>query len=252
MLAYPHTATLDTNDTWLIVFPDVPEATGVADTEAEIPAQAFMALAVAFEVYVDQRRAFPLPSEVAGQHGCVVLPVLFAAKVKLANEMVAQDLRKADLVRLLDIHRPQVDRLLDPLYSSRIEAVEDALKALGKSLSLEMGSAALPSIAPHIRDVQMHPALEYLAKLPQFVGKMNRREAYVLDMRSGAKVWIYGLSSAFSEPYFEVSYAGKNGRPEFIPMRKYLSLQTLDATKIDLELNFADLDAEWRAILGPA
>ena len=141
MLSYPYTLTPDSNDTLLIQFPDVPEALGVANDEHEAPAKSLEALAVAFEIYVDQRRAFPRPSEpsTAGPQS-VALPVLFASKVFLANQMVAQGVRKADLARMLDIHRPQVDRLLDPLYSSKIETVEAALEAMGQRL--EVGLAA--------------------------------------------------------------------------------------------------------------
>lgn len=50
------------------------------------------------------------------------------------NEMFAQKLRKADLARMLDVHTPQIDRLFDLNHSSKIEFVEAAAKALGKTL----------------------------------------------------------------------------------------------------------------------
>jgi antitoxin HicB len=56
----------------------------------------------------------------------------------LADEMVRQGVRKADLARLLGVHPPQVDRLLDLGHSSRIESVEAALSALGRHLEVAL------------------------------------------------------------------------------------------------------------------
>jgi antitoxin HicB len=47
-------------------------------------------------------------------------------------------IRKADLARMLDVHTPQVDRLFDLTHSSKIELVEQAAKALGKSISISL------------------------------------------------------------------------------------------------------------------
>jgi antitoxin HicB len=64
----------------------------------------------------------------------VTLPALVTAKVLLANEMIAQGVRKSELARRLDVHMPQVDRLLDLKHSSKLDAIESAFKQLGKTL----------------------------------------------------------------------------------------------------------------------
>jgi len=53
------------------------------------------------------------------------------AKVGLYQAMISKGLRKADLMRLLGVHGPQVDRLLSLTHKSKLEQVEEALARLG-------------------------------------------------------------------------------------------------------------------------
>lgn len=136
MLSYPYTLTRDTNGAFLVQFPDVPEALTVADSASEAAINGLEALEAALEIYFDEKRLIPAPSAPAKGQPCITLPVLVASKVLLANEMVSQGVRKADLARRLNVHMPQVDRLLDLRHSSKIEAIEAALRALGKQLDV--------------------------------------------------------------------------------------------------------------------
>lgn len=138
MLKYPVTLTPDTNGTLLVAFPDFPEANSVGDDEQDALANAVDALETALDIYFDERRPVPLPSEAEPGQPTVALPALSAAKVLIWNEMFAQKLRKADLARMLNVHTPQVDRLFDLNHSSKLEFVEQAAKALGKSLNVEL------------------------------------------------------------------------------------------------------------------
>lgn len=138
MLLYPMTLTPDTNGTFLVQFPDIPEANTVADDEAEAMVNGLEALEAAIEIYFDEKRVVPPPSRVKRGQLSVALPALVTAKVLLANEMIAQGVRKADLARRLDVHMPQVDRLVDLRHSSKIEAIEAALRSLGKHLDVRI------------------------------------------------------------------------------------------------------------------
>ncbi|PWF54745.1 type II toxin-antitoxin system HicB family antitoxin [Massilia glaciei] len=138
MLSYPITLTPDSNGTFLVGFPDFPEANSVGDDEQEALINAVDALETALEIYFDERRPIPAPSKpMPGQH-VVSLPALETAKVLLWNEMSARQVRKADLARMLNVHMPQIDRLFDLKHSSKIEFVEQAAKALGKSLVVSL------------------------------------------------------------------------------------------------------------------
>jgi antitoxin HicB len=63
-----------------------------------------------------------------------------AAKVALYNEMRRRGLRKSAMRQRLKWHRPQIDRLLDVRYASKMDQVEKAFDALG----LELVVAARP------------------------------------------------------------------------------------------------------------
>ncbi|MYM65614.1 type II toxin-antitoxin system HicB family antitoxin [Pseudoduganella sp. FT55W] len=138
MLLYPVTLTPDSNGTFLVSFPDFPEANSVGDDKEDALTQAVDALETTLSIYFDERRPVPLPSAADAGDAVVALPALETAKVLVWNEMFAQKLRKADLARMLDVHTPQIDRLFDLGHSSKIEFVEQAAKALGKSLNISL------------------------------------------------------------------------------------------------------------------
>lgn len=138
MLNYPVILTPDTNGSLLVTFPDLPEAASVGDDEDEALLNALDALETAVEIYFDERRPVPLPSKARKGQPVVTLPALVASKVLLWNEMLAQNVRKAELARRLNVHMPQIDRLFDLRHSSKIEFVEQALQALGKRLEVSL------------------------------------------------------------------------------------------------------------------
>jgi antitoxin HicB len=139
MLSYPITLTADSNGSYLVGFPDLPEANSVGEDEDEARLNAADALAVALEIYFDERRPVPMPSKPSKGQAAVSLPALESAKVLLWNEMHAQKIRKAELARRLNVHMPQIDRLFDLRHSSKFEFIEQAAKALGKTLDVSLG-----------------------------------------------------------------------------------------------------------------
>ncbi|MGO4279080.1 type II toxin-antitoxin system HicB family antitoxin [Cupriavidus sp. RAF20_2] len=136
MYAYPVNLTPDDNGTLLVTFPDVPEATSVGEDEADALVEGLDALEAAFEIYFQEKRIIPRGSKPKRGQRTVVLPALVAAKVQLANELLTQGVRKAELARRLALHMPQVDRLLDLRHSSKIEQIEAAFHQLGKRLEV--------------------------------------------------------------------------------------------------------------------
>lgn len=69
------------------------------------------------------------------------MPALTSAKIALWNTMLAQNVGKAELARRLGVNRVQVDRLVDLLHGSKIEAVEHALAILGQRLAVTVIAA---------------------------------------------------------------------------------------------------------------
>lgn len=95
-------------------------------------------LEAALEIYFDEKRPIPMPSKVKKGQSAVILPALVTAKVLLMNEMLDQKVRKAELARRLDVHMPQVDRLLDLRHSTKLEFIESAYHKLGKQISISI------------------------------------------------------------------------------------------------------------------
>ena len=62
---------------------------------------------------------------------CVILPLQLAMKVDLFWQLQKAGKTRADLVRDLKWHRPQVDRLFDPNHATKLDRYEVAFAALG-------------------------------------------------------------------------------------------------------------------------
>ena len=125
----------------LVTCPDLPEFSSVGDTESEALIEAVDGIETTLQMYMQDRRAIPAPSERKRGQRLVDLPPLAVAKIGLYQAVQAQGLRKADLARLLKVHLPQVDRLLDLRHSSKLEQVETALNAVGYRIELSVQAA---------------------------------------------------------------------------------------------------------------
>jgi antitoxin HicB len=100
-LSYPVNLDLDSNNTYLVTFPDIPEANSVGDDEDDALLNALDALESAVDIYIDQEREIPLPSKAKrGQHA-VSLPAALVSKILDANEALERGARKSDVTRLL-------------------------------------------------------------------------------------------------------------------------------------------------------
>ncbi|MFC3873284.1 type II toxin-antitoxin system HicB family antitoxin [Neisseria musculi] len=135
MLSYRYELTPDDNGTFLVTFPDIPEAVAVGEDKESAAIEALDGLLCALDGYFEDRRAIPLPSTEQGSD-TVTLPALETAKVLLLNEMIAQGVKKAEMARRLDVHMPQIDRLLDLRHNTKIDFLEKAAEKLGKHLSI--------------------------------------------------------------------------------------------------------------------
>jgi antitoxin HicB len=136
MLSYPINLEPDDNGTLLVTSRDIPEMAAVGESVEDALVQALDAFEAAFEIYFAEKRVIPKPSKAKRGQPVVTLPVLVASKVLLANEMIEQKVRKADLARRLHVNQVQVDRLLKFGHPSKIEMIESAFSTLGKRLDI--------------------------------------------------------------------------------------------------------------------
>lgn len=135
MLAYPIELTPDSNGTLLAICPDLPEVTTFGEDEADALLRAADAIEEALAARIADREDIPAPTPALGRP-VAMLPALTALKVALYQSMRESGASKAELARRLSAHGPQVDRLLNLRHSSRLEQMEAALHALGKSVEI--------------------------------------------------------------------------------------------------------------------
>ncbi|RTL02335.1 MAG: type II toxin-antitoxin system HicB family antitoxin [Lysobacterales bacterium] len=141
MLAYALNVVPDTVG-FMSTCRDLPEFVGVGDSIEDALRLAVEGLETTIGIYIDERRSVPMPSAPEPGEHAVYVPALTAAKALLSNAMIETGWRKADLVRALGVHPPQVDRLLDVNHHSKLDQIEAALLALGRRLVVEVQRAA--------------------------------------------------------------------------------------------------------------
>lgn len=118
----------------VVSFPDVPEAITQGKTTAEAYAMAEEALGLALLTY--PARGLPIPK--ARARGRDMIPVAVApdvaAKLAVLEAFAQAGITKSDLARRLDKDEKEVRRILDPSHATKLQALADALRVLGKRL----------------------------------------------------------------------------------------------------------------------
>jgi len=142
MLRYPVKLSKDTNGTLLVTVPDIPGAATFGNDVADALRRAADAIASMLQARIADREDIPAPSAPKRGQKMVTLPAIVAAKLALYQAMIETGTRKSDLARKLGVHGPQVDRLLDLDHDSRLDQIENAARALGKEMHIELRPAA--------------------------------------------------------------------------------------------------------------
>ncbi len=122
----------------IAAFPDIPEAVTQGRNRAEALSAAKDALETAMEFYFEDHRPVPAPSRPKRGQAVVELSASLSAKVLLLNEMLRQKIRPAELARRIGTTPQEVNRLTNLRHTSRIDGVDNALRALGKRLVVDV------------------------------------------------------------------------------------------------------------------
>ena len=141
MFAYPVTLTPAEEGGFIVTFPDVPGAITEGDDEQEALARALDALETMFIGLIVDKKDIPQATPRQGGPS-ISLPALSAAKISLYRAMRSAGVGKAELARRLNCHLPQIDRLLDLRHASRMDQIEAALRAVGKTLVVDVRDLA--------------------------------------------------------------------------------------------------------------
>jgi antitoxin HicB len=121
----------------LVTFPDIPEAVTQGRDRAEALKAAKDVLETAMDVYFDERRPVPAPSQPKRGQPVVEVPASLSAKILLLNEMLRQNVRPAELARRIGTSPQVVNRLTNIRHTSQIDGIDTALRALGKRLIVD-------------------------------------------------------------------------------------------------------------------
>jgi antitoxin HicB len=121
----------------LATFPDVPPAITQGIDRAEALAMAKEALELSMGFYFEDMRPVPMPSKPKRGQAVVELSPSVAAKVLLLNEMLRQKVRPIDLARRLGTTKQEINRLTNLRHATKIDRIDEALRALGKRLYLD-------------------------------------------------------------------------------------------------------------------
>jgi antitoxin HicB len=159
---YPVVLEPDDNGTWLVICPDLPEVTTWGEDREDALRHAADAIEEALAARMAHREPIPEPSRNKATSTSTgrrklnlpiaakakpatripTLPPLTEAKVALYRAAHSAGISKAELGRRLGWHAPQIDRLFDLNHHSRIEQIDQALRALGKRIVVSVRDAA--------------------------------------------------------------------------------------------------------------
>ena len=123
---------------YLVRFPDLPEALTDGATEAEALVEAIDCLSEALAGRIRRGEPVPAPSPVAGDMHWVAPDATISLKAALYSGLQKKRMAVADLAHDLHIDERKAARLIDPRAASSLASLEDALAALGYEIDIEV------------------------------------------------------------------------------------------------------------------
>jgi antitoxin HicB len=124
----------------VVTFPDVPEAITQGRDDADAHAMAEEALGLALLSYPERGLPLPKPRH-KGLTPIAPAPDV-AAKLAVLEAFAEAGISKSELARRLDKDEKEVRRILDPKHATKLPALQNALRALGKRLVIGVEKAA--------------------------------------------------------------------------------------------------------------
>lgn len=140
MLGYRIELTPDDNGTFVVTCPQLPIVATFGETVEDARRHAVDAIETALASMIDDGEEIPCP-ESSGDDA-VRLPLLTMLKLSLYWALRETGITRAELARRLGWNRESVDRLFRLDHRSRLEQMEAAFAALGRSIDVEIREAA--------------------------------------------------------------------------------------------------------------
>jgi antitoxin HicB len=124
----------------VVSFPDVPEAITQGTDAADAHSMAEEALGLALLSYPERGLSLPKARH-KGLTPIAPAPDV-AAKLAVLEAFAETGISKSELARRLDKDEKEVRRILNPKHATKLPALQDALRALGKRLVIGVEKAA--------------------------------------------------------------------------------------------------------------
>jgi antitoxin HicB len=128
--------------TFNVTFRDVPEAITWGRGSEDALRQAADCLEEAIAGRLRRGDTIPSPSKARRGEKLVDVPGATAAKAALYLTMKESGVRASQLARRLKLDEKDVHRMLDPRHATRLSRIEEALRLLGRRLTLSLDEAA--------------------------------------------------------------------------------------------------------------
>ena len=141
MIRYRVKLTPDDNGTLLVTSPDFPDVTTFGETREEALQHAVGAFREMIAGRIHYKKPIPEPSKIRAKEDFIILPLQTEMKIRLYQSLNDSGMKKSELARKLNLHRQEIDRLLDSNQSTSIGKLESAFAALGKQLKIEVADA---------------------------------------------------------------------------------------------------------------
>lgn len=138
MIRYRVKLTPDDNDTFLVTSPDFPDVITFGETRQDALHYAVGAFREIIAARIHYKEPIPEPSRIRAKDDFITLPLQTEMKIRLYQSLNESGIKKADLARKLNLHRQEIDRLLDSKQSTSIGKLEAAFAALGKTLTMQV------------------------------------------------------------------------------------------------------------------
>lgn len=127
---------------WIVTFPALPEAITGGDSRDRAMSNALDALEVVLLTYAKDGRDLPADMPAMGDKMRIAPSAQVVAKLSFIEAFRKSGLTRVALAQRLGKGENEVRRMLDPYYGSKLPALEDAMRALGKRFVLTVEQAA--------------------------------------------------------------------------------------------------------------
>lgn len=125
----------------VVTFPDLPEAVTQGDDEADARAMAEEVLGLALLARLEHGKPLPEPRARGSDLVDVGVDPTVAAKLAVIEAFRASGLTQATLAERLGKDPREVRRILDPNHATKLPAIDDALRAMGRRLVIGVMAA---------------------------------------------------------------------------------------------------------------